>query len=110
MLSAPSPLPTRRATLTISPEALLNAIVEIGSSTPAPAAWSLQLAVSVPRPLSVEMACGAPGALSATSMMLLKVDVLPTSEMNLPGRRPLSAPELLVATSLPAACDSVAPA
>ena len=52
--SAPSPLPTRRATLTISPEALLNAIVEIGSSLPAAAFWSLQVAVSVPRPLSVD--------------------------------------------------------
>ena len=51
--SAPSPLPTRRATLTISPEALLNAIVEIGSSLPAAVFWSLQVAVSVPRPLSV---------------------------------------------------------
>ena len=88
--SAPSPLPTRRATLTISPEALLNAIVEIGSSLPAAAFWSLQVAVSVPRPLSVETVCGAPGALSATSKTLLNTDDLGTSATNLPGRRPLS--------------------
>ena len=104
-LSAPSPLPTRRATLTISPDALLNEIVEIGSSLPAVLFWSLQVAVSVPRPLSVATVCGAPGALSATSKMLLNTVVFGTSAMNLPGSRPLSAPERLVATSLPAACD-----
>ena len=50
-VSAPSPLPTRRATLTGWPDWLMNVTIEIGSSLPAAAFWSLQVAVSVPRPL-----------------------------------------------------------
>jgi hypothetical protein len=77
---------------------------------PAAAFWSLQVAVRMPRPLIDETVCGAPGALSATSKPLLNVWVFGTSAMNLPGSRPLSVPVRLVATSLPAACDSDAPA
>ena len=33
--SAPSPLPTRRATLTVCPDWLMNVMIEIGSSLPA---------------------------------------------------------------------------
>ena len=64
---APAPLPTRRATLTEWPDWLRNVRTLIGSSLPAAAFWSLQVAVSVPRPLMIVRVCGAPGALSATS-------------------------------------------
>ena len=100
---APSPLPTRRARLTGCPDWLMNVITEIGSSRPAAAFWSLQVAVSVPRPRKTPTACGAPGALSATSKLRLNACVCPTSATNLPGIRPLSGPDELVATSRPAA-------
>ena len=66
-VSAPSPLPTRRATLTVCPDWLMNVMTEIGSSLPAAPFWSLQVAVIEPRPLINAANCGAPGALSATS-------------------------------------------
>src|SRR3954451_15553960 len=108
--STPSPLPTRRATVIVCPEVLLKVMIEIGSSTPAALLWSLQVAVRLTRPLNEDTSCGAPGALSATSKLRLKDPLFATSATNLPGRRPLSMPLRLVATSFPAACESVEPA
>ena len=105
----PSPLPTRRAVFTNVPDALLKAIDEVGSSTPAPAAWSLHVAVRLPNALMLASVCGAPGALSLTWNAAPNVLVFGTSATNLPGRRPLSVPERFVATSLPAADESDAP-
>ena len=107
--TVPSPLPTRREKLTTLPDWLTNVKSERGFSTPAAAFSSVHDVVNVPTPRTVVSAVGAIVWLSATSKRLANDDVPATSARNLPGTWPLSEPERLVATSLPAALSSVAP-